>query len=154
MWTFALTVDGAFVPIPIARLRRFLDGEDTLPSVDDVVYVADVHVELEAREATRATIYGFFKYKVGRNGRWDPGHKHDADAAWTDLMDSIWSQPRADGVVGGDRFAKRRMDVHHRWKPTRSARPGQRCHHQAREAGHRGRVVSERSQPGAQLTQW
>jgi hypothetical protein len=75
--------------------------------------------------------------------------KVTASPVWADLMESIWSKPRADVVVGGDRFAKRRVDVQHRWKPTRQQldQVGGR-HHEAREAPHPGRVVSYRRERG------
>ncbi len=114
---FALTEDAGFVPVALAKAYRFLEGADTLPSVQGVVYMADVHVEFESRKPTCAFLYGFFKYKLGRDGRWDPAHKQDADHAWGDLISSLsppGKPPHEDGVVGGDRFAKRRVDVQHR----------------------------------------
>lgn len=115
-WYFVEDADGRMVRTPRARVDRFLDGDEVLPSASGThVRAAEVFVQVEGRTVTRVHRVLWPKWAITADGRCDP----DARTAYRRLaVQMVAVAPVVEPVVPlGPALAKRDIGQDHQWQP-------------------------------------
>jgi len=119
VWYFVRSGPGELNPLPRARVERFFDGA-RMPQDDGVLRYVQVVVRLEDRKPVEVGRIGYFQHRVLRNGTLDREHMQEVMAVASEAAfgGMVGSEPSRGVVEASHRFAQRRLENVHQWKPS------------------------------------
>jgi hypothetical protein len=121
IWYFVRSGPGELHPLPRAQVERFFDGAP-LSHEDRVVRYVQVVVRVESRKAVEVGGIGYFQHRVLPDGTLDRAHLGEvmalaSEAAFGGVLSS---EPSRGVVEASHRFAQRRLESVHQWKPSQA----------------------------------
>ena len=119
VWYFIETSTGGMKRFPVAGMRRFLDGEETVDrGISGLVRVVEVILTVERRQVVSVQRVICPQYRITPDGLLDGEHWEDAGALAMRVID-IDALSLPENVVGFDKhLARRDTEQHHRWVPS------------------------------------